>query len=611
VDQSVETAPLPPLPYRPRPALVPDRTRPPQVLLGVGAVLLVSAGGAVSSAYGGGPARLLLLALATATAWFSLRAARGGLRNSEETLAASTAGLALFGTDLGGPSFGAAPGSAALLAVGFLVLHLVSRSTVTWPLAAWGAAQLAVLRGLDAVPDALRTAALLGVALLGLGVTLFGRQIVARVALVATAPWWLAGVVGGTSIAWTGAGAERWVSAALVVTAAAGLLLVRLREELEPLTGPPVAIPVVSGVVAGAAVTGAFSSLGTFAMTLTGYAGVLLVNTSAATLTGWRRGLFLPAALSAGVVMALLSVVQLVARERWSEVALLLLLTALPTVLVAARRPHDRSVALPTAIGCLAGAVLLALPDGWIGPVTAAVLLTVLYVVAMTAGAGLDATSRRATARAAAFCSLAGAVLLRVEDERTTLAVLLAIQGVFTLSWAWRTGRTHSADDPLHPTSATAWRGGAAQLVAAGWFFAAAADLAAVEWYSLPAAVGLLVAAGPRLVDGPSWPAWGPGLLTAAVPSAVLAVTTSDGDRAVWVLLAAAAVLVAGARTGVRAPLMIGAGTVLFLALGFTVRALPWPLATALVVGCALLALGMRRERRPVAGFGARLADLR
>jgi hypothetical protein len=611
VNQSVETAPLPPLPYRPRPALVPDRTRPPQVLLGVGAVLLVSAGGAVSSAYGGGPVRLLLLALAAATAWFSLRAARTGLRSSEETLAASTAGLALSGTDLGGPLFGAAPGSAALLAAGFLVLHLVSRSTMTWPLAAWGAAQLAVLRGLDAVPDALRTAALLGVALLGLGIALFGRRMVARVALVTTAPWWLAGVVSGSSSAWTGAGAEPWVPAALVVAAAAGLLLVRLRAELEPLTGPPVAIPVVTGVVAGAAATGAFSSLGTFAMTLTGYAGVLLANTAAGTLTGWRRGLFLPAALSAGVVMAVLSIVQLVARERWSELAVLLLLTALPTVLVAARRPDDRSVALPTAIGCLAGAVLLALPDGWIGPVTAAVLLTVLYVVAMTAGAGLDATSRSATARAAAFCSLAVAVLLRVEDERTTLAVLLAIQGVFTLSWAWRTGRTHSTDDPLHPTSATAWRGGAVQLVAAGWFFAAAADLAAVEWYSLPAAVGLLVAAGPRLVDGPSWPAWGPGLLTAAVPSAVLAVTTSDGDRAVWVLLAAAAVLVAGARTGVRAPLMIGAGTVLFLGLGFTVRALPWPLATALVVGCALLALGMRRERRPVAGFGARLADLR
>jgi hypothetical protein len=602
MDRSVSTAAPPPLPYR---------TRTPQVLLGVGAVLLVSAGAAVASAYGGGPVRVLLLALAATTAWFSVRAARARLRSSEETLAASTAGLALSGTDFGGPLFGAAPGSATALAVGFLVLHRVSHTTVTWPLAAWGAGQLAVLRGLDGVAGVLRTAVLVGVALTGLGIAVLGRRVVARVAFATTAPWWLAGVVGGSSSAWTGAGAERWLSAGLVVAAAGALLVTRLRAELEPLTGPPGAIPVLTGLVAGAAVTGALSSLGTLAMTLTGYAGVLLANTAAATLTGWRRGFLLPVALSAGVVMALFSIVQLVARERWSELSLLLVLTALPTVLVAARRPDDRPVALPTAIGCLAGAALLALPDGWLAPVPAAVLLTVLYGIAMTVGAWLDASSRSATARSAALCSLAVAVLLRVEDERTTLAVLLAIQGAFTLSWAWRTGRTHSAEDPLHPTSATAWRGGAVQLVAAGWFFAAAADLAAVEWYSLSAAVGLLVAAGPRLVDGPSWPAWGPGLLTAALPSAVLAVTTSDGSRALCTLLAAAAVLVAGARTGVRAPLMVGAGTVLFLGLGFTVRALPWPLAAALVVGCALLAVGMRRERRPIAGFNARLADLR
>jgi hypothetical protein len=47
------------------------------------------------------------------------------------------------------------------------------------------------------------------------------------------------------------------------------------------------------------------------------------------------------------------------------------------------------------------------------------------------------------------------------------------------------------------------------------------------------------------------------------------------------------------------------------LAIGLTVRALPWQLGTALVVGSALLAIGMLRERRPVAGFDARLADLR
>jgi hypothetical protein len=147
--------------------------------------------------------------------------------------------------------------------------------------------------------------------------------------------------------------------------------------------------------------------------------------------------------------------------------------------------------------------------------------------------------------------------------------------------------------------------------VAAAWLGSATAGLAAVEWYSLSAAVGVLVAAGPRLVQGRSWPAWGPGLLVAAAPSTVLAVVGVDDARAVGVLIAAAVAMVAGARTGLRAPLIIGAGTALALSLGLVVRQLPWPLGAALVVGSVLLAVGMVRERYPVAGFGARLADLR
>jgi hypothetical protein len=198
-------------------------------------------------------------------------------------------------------------------------------------------------------------------------------------------------------------------------------------------------------------------------------------------------------------------------------------------------------------------------------------------------------------------------VLLRAHHAPTALTLVLAMQGVCTLGWA---GRTRPETDDEGSTHAP-WRAGAAQLVLAAWVAFAAAGHTVVEWYSLPAAAGLLIAAGPQLWRGASWPAWGPGLLVAAVPSAVLAVTTSDATRAVAVLVVAAAVLVAGARTGVRAPLMVGAGTALALALGFTVRALPWPLGAALVVGSVLLALGARRERRPIAGFGRRLADLR
>jgi hypothetical protein len=601
MDEAVGTAPVPPLPYRARTA---------QVLLGVGAVLLVSAGAAVASVYGGIAARLLLVALAAAAAWFSLQAGRSRLRSSEEVLAACAAGLGIAGVSQGGPALDGDPVTALLMAAGFLVFHGIAPTTAAWPLVSWAAAQLAVLRALDLVPEGLHTELYICVALVGLGIALFGRRLVGRLALISTGPWWLAGVVGGSSSAWADDGGRQWFSAALMIAAGFGLLLARLRAPLEPLLGPPRLVPVVAGVVAGAAVTGAFSSLGPLATTLTGYAGVLLANLSAAYLEGWRRGLFLPVALAAGIVMTGLGLVQLVAGQQWAQLSLLLLLTAIPTALVAFRHPESRPVSLPTAIGCLAGAVLLALPGGLLGPGTAAALLTVFYGGAMALGSGLDVASRRATSQASAVCAVSAVLLLVAEHRWAALAVVLAVQGLCTLGWAWRTGRAPvTADDD--EASRAAWRAGAAQLVLAAWVGAATAGLAAVEWYTLPAAAGLLIGAGPQLRSGASWPAWGPGLLVAAVPSAFLAVAGSDGTRAVGVLLVAAAVLVAGVRTGLRALLMVGAGTVVTLALGFTVRALPWPLATALVVGGALLAVGVRRERRPVAGVGARLADLR
>lgn len=590
-----------------RPAALPGRVGPPQVLLGVGAVLLVSAGAAVASAYGGAPVRLAVVVLAATVAALSFRAARAGLRSSEESLAASAAGLAVAACVPGGPLLGGAPSTPVALAVVFLALHRLAPSTIVWPLASWGAGQLAVLRALDSVPAQLRTEACLGVALVGLGIALSGRRVLARVALLTSAPWWLTGVLWGSTGAWTGTGGQQWTAAAAVLAAASGLVLVRLRQVLDPLLGPPRVVPVVAGLVAGTATTGALSSPGGPAVTLTGCAGVLLTTLSAAGLTGWRRGLLLPVALTAGGVMTLLSVAQLGASERWSQLSLLLVLTAVPTVFVAVRRPEDRPVAVPAALGCLGGAVLLSLPDGLLSPGAAAAWLTVLYAAAMAVGPGLEPRSRAATARAAALCALASVLLLRPAGNGAPLAALLAVQGLCTLGWAWRTGRTPEA----RGVPPSAWRAGAAQLVLAAWVAAATADLTPVEAYSLPAAAGLLIATGPDLVRGSSWRSWGPGLLVAAVPSTVLAVVGPDAGRAVAVLALAAVAMVAGGRSGVRAPLQVGAGAALAVAPGVIARALPWPVATALAVGAVLLAVGMLRERRPVAGFSRRLAELR
>jgi hypothetical protein len=147
--------------------------------------------------------------------------------------------------------------------------------------------------------------------------------------------------------------------------------------------------------------------------------------------------------------------------------------------------------------------------------------------------------------------------------------------------------------------------------VAAGWIVCGGAGVHTPEAYTVPVGVGLLLAAGPRLAGGPSWPAWGPGLLVLAVPSALLALTLEGSLRPALVLLAAGAAMVLAPLRGVRAPLLVGAGTAVTVAVGLAERALPWPIAVGLATGAALLAVGARRERFPVAGFGVRLADLR
>ena len=299
--------PLPPLPYR---------ARPPQVLLGVGAVLLVSAGAAVASAYGGAPAR---------AAPVRARRRRGRVlppRRPDAGCAAprrcsrpAPPGLALAGRRLGGPELGgdarhrppprgrlpgAAPGRAddGDVAAGVLGWPPSSRSCA----ASTGSRTRCTPSSTSASPSSAwaspcsagRSSA--GVALRDDGAVVAGRR-----------RRWLVERLGRRrrpAVALRGADGRRGLRACS---------LARLREPLDPLLGPPRLVPVMAGVVAGAAVTGAFSSLGPLAMTLTGYAGVLLANFAAAYLTGWRRGLFLPLALAAGIVMTALCVVQLVA----------------------------------------------------------------------------------------------------------------------------------------------------------------------------------------------------------------------------------------------------------------------------------------------------------
>ena len=272
---------------------------------------------------------------------------------------------------------------------------------------------------------------------------------VGRLALVTTAPWWLAGVVGGSSSAWADDGGRQWFSAALMIAAGFGLLLARLREPLDPLLGPPRLVPTSPASSPARRSPGAFSSLGPLSMTLTGYAGVLLANFSAAYLTGWRRGLFLPVALAAGVVMT--APVPGPARGRAAVVA------ALPAA-AADRDPHGAGRRPPARDAAGGAADRDRLPGRarscWRCPTAsstrsaAAMLLTVFYGVAMAVGSGLDADGpagdvpgRGRVRRWPPSCCCSP------RARRTTLALVLAVQGLCTLGWAWRTGRAPARAD--------------------------------------------------------------------------------------------------------------------------------------------------------------------
>ncbi|MGY1769880.1 SCO7613 C-terminal domain-containing membrane protein [Blastococcus sp. SYSU D00813] len=583
---------------------LPSRVRPPQVLLAVGAVLLLVGTLATPGEDGAGSGAALTLAALAAGA-VSAWASRAGLRGTRETLAATAVVLAVAGTAQDGSPGGGSPVGPALLALTLAGVARLQPAPLSWPLGAWAAGQLAALRLLPGVPEGVpRTGALLAVSLAGLVVVLGARPAIARVVLVTTVPWWVLGVAGGVGTAWAAPVPDAAASAALTVAAAAGLLVVRLDRAVSPLLGPPRAVPVLAGAVSGAAVAGVLSG-GPGSAVVAGYAGVLLAAVAAGALDGWRRGLLLPCALAAGTTLVACALTQLVGAAAWRELALLLLLTAAPSAAVARRRREDRPAAVPVAVGCLAAAALLAVPAGLLGPVEAAAVLTLLYAAALLGATGLAADTRRHTLAVAAGTAAAAVLLVAAAGSPGQVAAHLAAQGALTWLWAVYVGRRAGE------ASAPARAAGAAEVVAAAWTVAALGGASALEVYTLPAAAGLLLAAGPELGRRPSERAWGPGLLVAAVPSTVLAVVAPGAERPLLVLAAAAVAMVGGAAANIRTPLVAGAGTAVALAVGLAVVALPLPLAGALVAGVALLAVGARRELRPVGGFAERVAEMR
>jgi len=611
--------PPPELPSRPAPAPMPApphrRLSPQQVLLALGALLLV-AGALAFVALGW--TRLGLVFQATvmvtvtaaacgASAW----AARRGLRATEEALAA--AGAALLAVDLGAAHARGLAGldgvplrawtvvSCLVVAGTALGLGRGTRSTVTWPLVALLAAQPVAMLLL---PDALLTgpagaAVALAVAAADLAAVLVLRAVLAPVARVLAVLWGAAGVLGGLALAVDGSSGESWTATALLAAAGAAAVAGLRTPRLVGRAVDPDKVAAAPAAVAGLALTGSLDTTGPAGPVIAGGLGLTLLTAAAlvpdaAPANGptVRSPLLTARAalLAAGTVLGVLGTALLQEDERFGPLALMALAATLPAALAALRVPRLRQLGTGAALAAPVVAVLLAHEAAWLTAPTAGLLLALLAAGSFTLASGRAGTGEEPV------CATAGALTGAVAGLTTgtvgawgQVAVQLAVVGVAAGAYALVAAR------PLVAVGAVA------DLVLASWIAVGGAGIETPEAYTLPAAVGLLVVAWPRLrARGPSWAAEGAAAGVALVPSTLLVVSESTVLRLLLVLAAGLALVVVGTLAHRQAPFVLGVGALALIAvtrLGRYAPLLPtWTLLAA--AGLLLLVLGATYERR-------------
>ncbi|WP_409329329.1 SCO7613 C-terminal domain-containing membrane protein [Trujillonella humicola] len=579
------------------------RLSPQQVLLGLGALLLVAGALAfVAVAWnrlGVTGQAVVLLAVTASLCAASARTARRGLRATEEALAA--AGAALLAVDLGAAHALGLGGvddvplrlwtawSCAVVALVALALGRLTRSTAAWPLIALLAAQpvpLLLLPG-SALSGPAGVAALLGLALGDVLALTAVRALLRPVARLLTGAAAAGAALLGIAVAWERAPLPAWTATGLLLAATAGaLLLTRARRSAAVLPGA-VPLAAAGAVASAAATTGAMDALGPGGLVVATALGLALL--CAAVLLA-RSPVARAGTAAGGAVLALAGAGALLDDDRFAALAPLALAAAVPAVLAAVRLPQLRPAAVGAALAAPAGAVLLAAADGPLGRPAAGLLL------ALVAAAAFAVASLRAGHPEEQVAAAVGAVagLLAVGTTAPTgalgqVAVQLAVLGAAAGGYG------------LAVRSRVVQAVAVAVLVGACWTAVAGVQVAVVEAYTLPAAAGLLVLALPGLrAGGRSWAAEGSAVAVALVPSALAAVAEPSPVRWVLVVVAAAAATAAGALAHRQAPFVLGAASLAWVVLG---RLAPYaPLLprwiTLGAVGLVLLVVGATYERR-------------
>ncbi|MFD5801428.1 SCO7613 C-terminal domain-containing membrane protein [Streptomyces sp. NPDC127020] len=279
-----------------------------------------------------------------------------------------------------------------------------------------------------------------------------------------------------------------------------------------------------------------------------------------------------------------------------SEQATIGVLLALTVVLGAAGlRPGAGPFTVPAALGyATALACAVGASAGWQWHHTALLVLVVPATAALIA-ARLGATSATTVPVEAAGLAAGVVALALAVTEPPLLALVLALAGVI------------AAGTALRPDRRPAGHAAAVLFLLATWVRLVAWEVTAPEAYTLPVTVPVLVVGFLRRRREPevsSWTAYGAGLAVTLVPSLLAVWGDQHWTRPLLLGAAALTVTLVGARHRLKAPLLLGGGTLALVALhelapyiAQAVGALPRWVPPALA-GVVLLVLGATYEQR-------------